>query len=64
MTAEGPFITVRDGAGVPGRVRRGGSCRNLTYNTRAAMRSVRGPNFTDSNNGFRVAAPAPERKRP
>jgi len=62
MTAIGPLFNVRDRAYVPGRVRRGGSIRNLTYNTRAAMRSFRGPNFTDSNSGFRVAASAPERR--
>ena len=50
---------VPDGKDVPGRVRRGGSWRQLTYNIRSAMRSIRGPNFSDSNHGFRVAAPAP-----
>ena len=59
MTAEGPFVTVRDHSYVPGRMRRGGSWRNVAPNTRCGMRSARGPNFTDSNNGFRVAAPAP-----
>ncbi len=59
MTAEGPFVTVRDHSYVPGRMRRGGSWRNIAPNTRCGLRSARGPNFADSNNGFRVAAPAP-----
>ncbi len=40
----------------PGRVRRGGSWRQLAYNIRSAMRSFRGPDFADSNQGFRVVA--------
>ena len=44
-----------DGASVPGRVRRGGSWRQLSYNTRSAMRSFRGPDFSDNNQGFRLA---------
>jgi formylglycine-generating enzyme required for sulfatase activity len=59
MTKEGPFVTGRDHSYVPGRIRRGGSWRNLVYNNRAAVRSFRGPNFTDSNNGFRVACEVP-----
>jgi formylglycine-generating enzyme required for sulfatase activity len=50
---------VTEGKDVPGRIRRGGSWRQLTYNIRSAMRSFRGPSFSDSNHGFRVAAPAP-----
>lgn len=41
---------------VPGRMRRGGSYRNFAYNTRNAIRSLRGPRFCDSNQGFRIAA--------
>jgi len=63
MTEAGPLITVRDPSYVPGRIRRGGSWRNVALNTRCGLRSARGPNFTDANNGFRVAAPAPEAKR-
>jgi formylglycine-generating enzyme required for sulfatase activity len=59
MTAEGPLVTVRDAHYVPGRIRRGGSWRNVALNTRCGLRSARGPNFTDANNGLRVAAPAP-----
>ena len=59
MTAEGPLVTVRDARYVPGRIRRGGSWRNVALNTRCGLRSARGPNFTDANNGLRVAAPAP-----
>jgi formylglycine-generating enzyme required for sulfatase activity len=59
MTAQGPFVTVRDPSYVPGRMRRGGSWRNIAPNTRAGMRSARGPNFTDANNGFRVACDVP-----
>jgi hypothetical protein len=54
---EGPEVTVRDGTDVPGRMRRGGSWRQLTFNIRSATRSNRGPNFTDANHGFRIAAP-------
>ncbi len=56
---EGPHVTVRDGTDVPGRVRRGGSWRQLAFNFRSALRSHRGPNFTDANHGFRVAAAVP-----
>jgi formylglycine-generating enzyme required for sulfatase activity len=59
MTESEPIVTVRDHTHVPGRIRRGGSWRNLAYNTRAAMRSSRGPNFTDTNNGFRLACDVP-----
>jgi formylglycine-generating enzyme required for sulfatase activity len=59
LTAQGPFVTVRDPSYVPGRMRRGGSWRNIAPNTRAGMRSARGPNFTDANNGFRVACDVP-----
>jgi len=60
MTKEGPLVTVRDHTDVPGRIRRGGSWRNIAHNTRAGMRSSRGPNFTDANQGFRVAAEVPD----
>jgi formylglycine-generating enzyme required for sulfatase activity len=50
---------VIDGRDVPGRVRRGGSWRQLTYKIRSAIRSIRGPNFADSNHGFRVASDLP-----
>ncbi|WP_052299499.1 SUMF1/EgtB/PvdO family nonheme iron enzyme [Rubinisphaera brasiliensis] len=60
MTKEGPLVTVRDHTDVPGRIRRGGSWRNIAHNTRAGMRSARGPNFTDANQGFRVAAEVPD----
>lgn len=60
MTEDGPLVTARDQAYVPGRVRRGGSWRNVAQNTRAAMRSIRGPNFTDANNGIRLAASVPD----
>ena len=43
----------------PGRVRRGGSWRQLAYNIRSAMRSFRGRDFADSNQGFRVASDLP-----
>ncbi len=59
LSRDQSFVTTRDGPDVPGRIRRGGSWRNFAYNTRSAMRSTRGPNFTDSNQGFRVAAPIP-----
>ena len=54
---------VADGRDVPGRVRRGGSWRQLTYNTRSAMRSFRGPNFADSNHGFRVVVPVTDKSK-
>jgi formylglycine-generating enzyme required for sulfatase activity len=60
VTAQGPIVTARDHTYVPGRIRRGGSWRNLPYNTRAAIRAYRGPNFSDGNNGFRVAVSVPE----
>lgn len=59
MTDQGPFTTVKDPSYVPGRVRRGGSWRNVAQNTRAAVRSFRGPNFSDANSGLRLALSVP-----
>jgi formylglycine-generating enzyme required for sulfatase activity len=59
MTAYRPKDGIADGRDVPGRVRRGGSWRQLAYNTRSAMRSFRSPNFIDSNHGFRLASDVP-----
>jgi formylglycine-generating enzyme required for sulfatase activity len=60
VTSQGPIVSARDHTYVPGRIRRGGSWRNLPYNTRAAIRAYRGPNFSDGNMGFRVAVSVPE----
>jgi len=56
---QGPLISARDHTYVPGRIRRGGSWRNWPYNVRAGVRAYRGPNFTDGNNGIRVASDVP-----
>ncbi|NWG46838.1 MAG: formylglycine-generating enzyme family protein [Alphaproteobacteria bacterium] len=60
MTPDDPLVTVQDGTQVPGRVRRGGSWRNVAQNTRVEMRSFRGPNFVDANTGVRLAASIPD----
>jgi len=60
VTSQGPIVTARDHSYVPGRIRRGGSWRNMPYNTRAAIRAYRGPNFSDGNNGFRGAVSVPD----
>jgi len=47
------------GKNIPGRMRRGASWRNFTFNSRIVLRSRRRAGFKNSNHGFRVAHPVP-----